>query len=143
MTPKRSSPETVAVGDLDDEAPARPDQERTRIAAGNEVGVHGVRQHGKAFAHVQFPKRLPPFHRVLAAPDIVYQDVETAPLPPYPVEEGFRLGRIQEIDPRRYAFAAMGGNHLRGLFDRFRSAGGSGSARATSRAEYGGEQEPS
>ena len=67
-----------AVGDLDDQPAGPSDQQRQREVAGDDVGVDRQPQDAEAVVEVVLPDLGAPVEQVLAAPDVVDQDVEPA-----------------------------------------------------------------
>ena len=89
-----------AVGHLDDEAARPADQQRQREVAGDQVRVDREAQQPQAAVEVVLPHRRVPLGQLLAAPDVVDEDVEAALLGVDARDERRRPGRGRGGRPR-------------------------------------------
>ena len=86
------------------------------------MGMHRTLLHQQPFGEVEFPEGQPPFSQAVAAPDIVDENVELAPLfVGNAGKERNDLRRHGVVDAHRNAQATVGGHQRGGLFDRLRA----------------------
>ena len=82
-----------------DEQPARPlDHQRQRMMRGDQMRVDRQPQHAQAVLQIMLPDRLVPFEQLLAAPDVVDEDVEPALLGADALDQ--RCARRRQRDDR-------------------------------------------
>ena len=67
-----------AVGHLDEQAARALDHQRQREVRGDQMRVDAEAKQAQAVLEIMLPDRLVPFEQLLAAPDVVDEDVETA-----------------------------------------------------------------
>jgi hypothetical protein len=109
-----------AVGDLDDQ-PARPlDQQRERVPGRHEVGVDREAEDPQSVGEGVLPHGLVPLREVLAAPDVVDQHVEAAPLGVGARREPFDLLRDEVVRGHGDPGAARGRHEVGGVLDGLR-----------------------
>ncbi len=137
-----------AVGDLDDQSAGAAQQQRQGVMAGDGVGLHREAQQPQSLVEVVLPDGRLPVEEVLAAPDVVDQDVEAALLGVDPVDERLHLRRVQMVGGHGDAPAARLGDQVGGVLDRLGpvvlgAAGAGGAAgdvhRGARRAEFHGD----
>ena len=109
-----------AVGHLDEEAARTLDQQRQRMMRRDQMRVDAEPQHAQAVLEIVLPDRLVPFEELLAAPDVVDEDVEAALLGADALDQLPDLVGNEMIDPDGDAGAAGCRDQLRRLLDRFR-----------------------
>jgi hypothetical protein len=109
-----------AVGDLDQEPARLGDEERQRVMRGGEMRLDRVAQQAQPVLEIVLPHRLVPFEQVLAAPDVVDEDIEPPAFGLDARDECRDLGGNEVIRAHRDAFAARGRDELRRLLNRLR-----------------------
>ncbi len=140
-----------AVGDLDDQAAGAAQQQRQGVVAGDGVGLDGQPQQSQPLVEVVLPDGLVPLEEVLAAPDVVDEDVEAVLFPGDPVHERPDLRGVQVVGGVGDAVPAGLGDQPRGLLDGLgpvvlRAAGAGGAPGdvdgGAGRAEFDGDAAP-
>jgi hypothetical protein len=107
-----------AVGDLDQQTTALPDQQWEREVAGDDVGVDGQPQQAQPLVERVLPHRPVPLGERITAPHVVDEHVEAALLAIDPFDERPDLLGIEVIHLRADPDAAGGRHELGGLLDR-------------------------
>ena len=111
-----------AIGHLDQEAAGLRDHKWKRIVGGDQMRVDGEPQQSQPILQIVLPDRLVPLEQVLAAPDVIDQDVEPSAFRPNSGDQRLDLARDQMIDANRNPFAAEFGDQRRGFLDRLGAA---------------------
>jgi hypothetical protein len=105
----------VTVCDLDDQsAPAHP---RNAVVAGDDVGLDRPIDEGEPVFELCLPELLSPLDEIVAAPDVVDEDVELAD----PLEQARHLGRNGVVDAHGDALAAARGDDAGSLLNGLRT----------------------
>ena len=102
----------VAVRDLDDEAAGA--QPRQRVVRRDDVRLDRAIDQRQTVVELRLPQLLAPLDEIVAAPDVVDEDVELADL----LEERGDLCGIGVIDAFRDSASAARGDDVGGLVDR-------------------------
>src|SRR5215469_7588306 len=87
------------------------------------MGLHRQLLHPEALGGIQFPEWLAPFGELVAAPDVVDQDVETIEIAIDAIEQSAHFIGNRMVDANRDADAAGRGHQL-GRFYSLKSARG-------------------
>jgi hypothetical protein len=115
----------VAVGDLDHQTAGFLDQQWDRGVTGDDVGVDGESQDAKAGVEIVLPELGVPPGEVVAAPDVVDEDVEASLVGLDARYERLHLRRVEVVADDRHslpsslagasgrAFDRLGPTHLR------------------------------
>jgi len=122
----------VSFGHLHNQAAARADHDRRDVLRGDDVRHDGLSKERVGIREIGLPERSPLVHHRILARDAVHQHVETPALTVDPIDQRLDLRFDGVIDANGDRRAAGGGDHLRGLFDRFRAAIRRGRAADTS-----------
>lgn len=130
--------ERIAFGDPHNEPAPLFDHQRRRVLGRDHVRQKSLAENRFAIGQIGVPERSPFAHQRIFAGDTVHQDVEPALFAFDTREQRFNFGFYRVIHANYDSRAASGGNLLSGLFDRFRTAIGRGTAaRAAARAVHG------
>ena len=92
-------------------------QQGQRVVAGDGVGLDREPQEPESVVEVVLPDRAVPFEEVLAAPDVVDEDVEAALLVRDAVDEGADLCGVEVVGGYGDALAAGLGDEVGGVLD--------------------------
>jgi hypothetical protein len=82
--------------------------------------MHAETEHAQAVRQIVLPDGLAPSLEILAAPDVVDENIETALLGADAIDQRRDLGRDEMIDPNGDAVAAGRRDQLGGLLDGLR-----------------------
>jgi hypothetical protein len=107
-----------AVRHLDKQTARTLDQQRQRMMRRDQMRMHA--EHAQAVLEIMLPDGLVPFLEILAAPDVIDEDIETTPLGADAVGQLLDLLGDEMIDLNGDAVAAGCGNELGGFLDGFR-----------------------
>ncbi|MGX1365474.1 hypothetical protein RKD19_000833 [Streptomyces canus] len=106
-----------SVGHLDDQTAGPAQQQGQGVVAGDRVRVDREPEQPEAVFEVVLPHRGVPPEEVLAAPDVVDEDVEAVLLVADAVDERADLGRVQVVGGYGDAVAAGRGDEVDGVLD--------------------------
>ncbi len=120
----------VAVRDLDDQPRPVPQHQGRRMLGGDQVAEHRLIHQRAHHANVEPPELGAPIDHRVAAPDVVDQDVQPAPLGLDAGHQGDDFVLLGVIGADRDAHAAVFVDQRRGLLDRLGPTHGRGLARA-------------
>jgi hypothetical protein len=108
-----------AVRHLDKKTAWTLDQQRQCIMRRDQMGMDTETEHAQAVLEVMRPDGLVPFLQILAAPQVIHQDVETTLLGAGALDQLSDLVSDEMIDPNGYAVAAGCRNELGRFLDGF------------------------
>ena len=109
-----------AVRHLDEKTARTLDQQRQRMVRRDQMRMNAETEHAQTVLEIMLPDGLVPFLEILAAPEVVDEDVETTLLGADAIDQLRDLVSDEMIDPNGDAVAAGCRNELGRLLDGFR-----------------------